>query len=413
VLYKQTVLITGATFIALSGYVMRLEQLYFMAGVLAFLTLGSFALSRASVRGLELHRGPAHKIYEGEACDIAISVTSRSRLPKAFIGVRDTFPAWLQPLGAAQLMIPSMLTRGSLELSYRVLGAKRGAYRLGPIALSSTDPLGVFTTEKQVDAPQELIVYPVPVRVSPERLAGALAFGAESEQLSAAGSGMEFYGIRDYQPGDALRRIHWPSTARLGHLHVIEFEESLGADMVIAVDLRRGTHAGAGRDSTLEIAIKAAASLAAYAVDNGMGAVVVAQDARRSYRVSARRPEELPALLEALARMEGDGETSVAAVMVRANDLVTGMSAVVLTAAPDDELVEAAIGWMRTRAQVVAVVLDAASYGEAAGAPIRSPQPQSYVAAARLRAVDVRVETMRRGDDLERALERAMSDAAA
>ncbi len=411
-LYKQTVLMTGATFIALTGYVIRVEQLYFMAGVLAFLTLGSYALSRASVRGLELRRGPARKIYEGQACDIAITVTSRSRLPKAFVGVRDAFPQWLRPLGAAQMMIPTMLTRRSVGLSYRVLATKRGAHQLGPIAVSSSDPLGVFATEREVDAPQELIVYPAPVRIVPERLAGALAFGADSEQLSAAGAGLEFYGIRDYQPGDALRRIHWPSTARLGHFHVIEFEEALGTDIVIALDLRRDTHAGAGRDSTLEIAIKAAASLAAYAVENGMGALIVGQDARRAYRASARKPQELPALLESLARMEADGETPLAQIMAGANDVLAGTTAVLLTAAPDDELVQATAAWMRARARVVAVVFDTASYGRRAGRDRAAAAP-IYAAAAQLRAVDVRVEIMRRGDDLESVLERVMSDAAA
>jgi uncharacterized protein (DUF58 family) len=401
-LYKQTVLLTGITFLGLTGYILRLEQLYFMTAVVALLAAGSYALCRLSVRGIELRRGPARKLREGEWCDLHLVLTNASRLPKVFLAVQDALPKWLEPAGESSFIVPVLLPGRWTQLTYRVRGTKRGAFVIGPVTISATDLMGAFRVERRLEAPQEVIVYPAAVRVQPEPRAGVLRFGgAETEQVSASGSGLEFYGIRDYRPGDALRRIHWPSTARLGHFAVVEFEETFGADVVLALDLRRGTEYGAGTDTTLEAAIKAAASLAAFAVENGAEATLAARDSKRSYRVAARRSQELPALLEALARMQADGDASPAEVMASIASAATGAAAVVLSAAPDEGLIEAVESWMRGQAHVAVVLLDGASW---AG----RDAPDVYQAARRLQAAGARVEILRRGDELQHLLARTM-----
>ena len=405
-LYKQTVLLSSVTFLGLTAYIMRLEQLYLMAALLAFVGVGSYAICVFSLRGLEVRRGPTRKASEGEWFDLSLTLTNRSRTPKVFIGLEETLPRWLEADGETRFAVPMLLPGRSVELSLRVRGAKRGAYALGPLAVSATDLLGAFSVERRLEAPQEVIIYPLPARVAPEPLAGLRSFGGvETEQLSAAGTGLEFYGIRDYRPGDALRRIHWPSTARLGHFAVVEFEETFGADVVIVVDLRRGSEFGSGKETTLETAIKAAASLAAFAVENGAAAVVVGQDAQRRYLASARRAEELAAVLEALARMTADGEKPLSEVMRGADELVAGKWAVVLTAAPEEAVTAAVEAWVQRQAQVVAALLDAASWEAESGVNV-------YDARRGLASAGARVEIFRRGDEVEQFLGRAVSDAA-
>jgi len=414
-LYKQTVLLTGITFLGLTGYILRLEQLYFMGALLAFVAIGSYIICLLSVRGIEVLRGPTRKIHEGDESDVRLTLSTGARLPKAFLTIEDTLPAWLEPVSqpppagaqeeaaSPRFMVPALLRGRPVELSYRVRGLKRGVFALGPVTISATDALGAFQVSRRLDQAQEVLVYPSPVRVSPEPLAGVRSFGGEeTEQLSAAGAGLEFYGIRDYRPGDALRRIHWPSTARLGHFAVVEFEESFGADMVIVVDLLRGTEAGSGKDTSLEAAIKAAASLAAFTVANGASVVIAGQDAARRYRATARRQEELPTVLEALARMGADGDTPLSQVMPEVAEQVTGALAVLLTAAPNEAAVAAAESWIRRQAQVVAVLFDGASWGNVAAVDIYGP-------AKRFEAAGARVEVFRRGDDLRNLLRRAVT----
>jgi len=406
--YKQTVVLTGVVFMAATGYIMRLEQMYFMAAVVGLVAVGSYVVCALSVRGVQVRRGPTRRLYEGEWCEIKLTVANASRLPKVFLGVADAPPQWLEPAGPSRFLVPMLMPGRSVELSYRARAAKRGAYPLGPVMLSATDLLGAFRVERRLETTPEaeVIVYPSVARVAPTPLGGMPGFGGvETERLSTSGAGLEFYGIRDYRPGDALRRIHWPSTARLRHFAVVEFEESLGADVVIALDLRRGTEFGAGKDTSLELAIKAAAALATYAADNGAQVVVAAQDARRRYLVSARRREELPPLLEALARMEADGETPLPRVMAQIGELVAGASAVLLTAAPDEATAGAVEGWIRRRAQVAAVLFDAESWGAQAAGDV-------YALSRRLEAAGAQVEIYRRGEDLEGLLGRTVSHAA-
>lgn len=404
-LYKQTVLLTGVTFLGLTGYILRLEQLYFMAALFAFVGIGAYVLCVLSVHGLRVERGPTRKIYEGERCDLTLTLVNTSRLPKVFLGIEDTLPVWLEPVGEPRFIVPVLLPKRSLELTYRVRAGKRGAFLLPAVTVSATDLLGAFQIEQRLAAPQEIIVYPSPTRVAPEPLAGMRSFGgAETEQIAASQAGLEFYGIRDYRPGDALRRIHWPSTARLGHFAVVEFEESFGADLVIAIDLRSGTEFGSGKDTSLELAIKAAASLAAFAVESGAGVVVAGQDARRRHLASARRYEELPTVLEALARMEADGDVPLSEVMAALDESAAGSWAVVLTAAPDESLAAGTQVWLRRQAQVVAMLFDGASWS-AEGAP------DVYSMARRIEAAGVRVEVFRRGDELQQLTTRTVGDA--
>jgi len=131
--------------------------------------------------------------------------------------------------------------------------------------------------------------------------------------------------------------------------------------------------------------------------------VVAGQDARRRHLAVARREEELPAVLEALARMTADGDTALSEVMAGVAEEVTGALAVVLTAAPDSAAAAAAESWIRRQAQVVAVLFDGTSWGERDAADV-------YAASRRMEAAGARVDVFRRGDDIRLLLRRAVTD---
>src|SRR5260370_4620783 len=83
------------------------------------------------------------------------------------------------------------------------------------------------------------------------------------------GEGSEFYGIREYQPGDPLRRVHWRSSARMGRLAVVEYEHDVSVDLTLVLDARRGSEVGSGADTTLETAVTVTASLARLVLQRG------------------------------------------------------------------------------------------------------------------------------------------------
>lgn len=100
-----------------------------------------------------------------------------------------------------------------------------GEVRRGPINASWTvvagDPLGLFVTRRRYADAEAAIALPLFSSISDRRQVRELEAVAAAPR---AGSGTELFGVREYRPGDSLRRIHWRSSARLGELAVREFE---------------------------------------------------------------------------------------------------------------------------------------------------------------------------------------------
>ena len=77
------------------------------------------------------------------------------------------------------------------------------------------------------------------------------------------GDGDDFYGVREYAPGDELRRVHWRTTARTGTLAVAEYAQGVTLDVTVALDLFQDAYKGTGSEehSALETAVTLAATL--------------------------------------------------------------------------------------------------------------------------------------------------------
>ena len=118
----------------------------------------------------------------------------------------------------------------------------------------------------------------------------------------------EAFGIREYSPDDGVNRIHWPSTARLGRPMSRSFEKYEGTDMMIALDLDRDRHHGAGDESSLERAVSLAASIAVVGAERGQAVGLICSDGAGTTIRPGRGAAHQSALLEALALATADGE---------------------------------------------------------------------------------------------------------
>jgi hypothetical protein len=124
---------------------------------------------------------------------------------------------------------------------------------------------------------------------------------------------MEFHGVREYQPGDPLRRVHWATSARRGKLAVVEFERAYQQDICIVIDLSKGSHHGKGRNSTLEYAVKVAATLADRTLRAGGGVKLITQNDNLTVKPREADPEAARfRLFDRLARIQPDAEGSLA-----------------------------------------------------------------------------------------------------
>ena len=135
-----------------------------------------------------------------------------------------------------------------------------GVYLLPPLLVTAEDPLSLFHFTQLLGAPQRLRVYPKWERLRrliPPRKTQVFAGNRIARQH---GEGLEFAEIREFMPGDRVRRINWRVTARTGIPFVNDFHLERNSDVVLFVD--SFTEVSSGRDSILSLAVRAATSLA-------------------------------------------------------------------------------------------------------------------------------------------------------
>jgi uncharacterized protein (DUF58 family) len=147
------------------------------------------------------------------------------------------------------------------ELQLMLRCERWGAYRIGHVFLRARDRFGFLTWEWSVDCRRPLKVYPR------EESLRTLLRPLQTQVFSGnhvarqKGEGIEFADLRPFVPGDRIRRVNWRASARRGELWVNEQHAERNADVVIFLDTF--TEAARGGRSTLDLALRAAASLVA------------------------------------------------------------------------------------------------------------------------------------------------------
>ncbi|HEX6547861.1 MAG TPA: DUF58 domain-containing protein [Candidatus Dormibacteraeota bacterium] len=116
--------------------------------------------------------------------------------------------------------------RGGVELRRGVLGVDR-------IEVETSDPLGFFTARQPGHAGELALVFPRLTALSPDPRQRELEASAPAPR---AGAGSELFGVREYRPGDPLRRIHWRLSARRAGLVVREFEPPGLRTLLVVLD---------------------------------------------------------------------------------------------------------------------------------------------------------------------------------
>src|SRR5207248_327341 len=220
---------------------------------------------------------------------------------------------WPEPLTGRVLSIGGHKTR-----KWKVLAKahRRGRFRLGPIVLRSGDPFGLFATEARIPSEALLLVYPRVVQLPFWTLPGSLLEGNVLTGQRSLQSTSMVMGIREYRPGDAMNRIHWPSSVRHRRLHVKEFELDRTADLWIYLDLDGRWHHGDGEDSTEERAVTVAASVVRKALDGHRNVGLVTNGNRAEVLHPDRGTKQFGKLMQYLAEVHAGGTRSLQETLV-------------------------------------------------------------------------------------------------
>ncbi|MGD8240188.1 MAG: DUF58 domain-containing protein [Armatimonadota bacterium] len=371
------ILVCGFLFVV--AFILGARPLYVMFAAGVSVPLVSYAIGRTSLRRLQVQRRMASHMSEGESQEVRLRVTNTGRLRKLYACLEDELPEWLQSSAPEGHLIADLGAGESSEVAYDVTALKRGVYRVGPVRMWAGDPAGLFDYRARTAEATELIVYPVGGRLPSLAVGRGTPFAAATLGRRPVADGTDFRSIREYRPGDPLRRIHWKSSAHAGEFHVIEFEESIASDVALALDLTAGSEVGAGKDTTLEYGIKLTVAMAEHALANRSSCRLTAR-AKIDRSVNCRNAvQDLPRLLEALARTEADCPERFAGVL---NSIVPrldrGASLTVVTPSTDDEIVDIVRRLVMNGVSVHVFCLRADSFGQEADKKRRAALSARY-----------------------------------
>ncbi len=356
---KLLVIGVAALFLIIVAVLLDLQYLYLMAASLGVLPLASYLLARYGRSQFSVARAHEATTQEERLTPITLRLSATGGLPLASLRVGDTLPAEL-PLAATEANeglgnreeTPFRHASAATPLlaldewdgetgsrTYHVAPFKRGVYRFGPARLATTDALGLFSFVLPTTCLTEIVVHPTPIPAVATAYGGAGIQGLrESDGKMVRGDGMDFHGVREYRHGDALRRVHWPTTARTGALAVVEWERAYQRDLVIGLDAAQDTHYGKGRETTLEYAVKVAATLVDRTLASGGGVLLVTQSGRVHIRPGdSDKSVGRFRLFDLLARAEANAATSLAEALAAARP-EAGSHFAILTARGDGRL---------------------------------------------------------------------------
>ncbi|MGF1590046.1 MAG: DUF58 domain-containing protein [Pleurocapsa sp.] len=172
---------------------------------------------------------------------------------------------WLKAIAQKQkaqtkaIALPTLKSQSTTEIKGEIAPTHRGAIRLAGISILRPDPFNLFNATKAINLPQSLLVLPQRYQLPIIDLPGSRIAQSGSVSLAfSVGDSEEFVALRDYRPGDPLRKIHWKSWAKTGKPVVREEKNEYFVHHALILD----TFSAQSPSEILEEAVSVAASFA-------------------------------------------------------------------------------------------------------------------------------------------------------
>jgi uncharacterized protein (DUF58 family) len=158
-----------------------------------------------------------------------------------------------------ELEVPDLPPGGHCEVTATLTPARRGLLRLKGTTVACPDPFGLFRLLRKMPLPESILILPKRHDMPCFALPGAMKYQLGGVSLaSSVGESEEFVSLREYRPGDPLRRMHWKSYAKLGKPIIKEYQEEFFVRHALVLD----TFGSPAQEAIFEEAVSIAASLA-------------------------------------------------------------------------------------------------------------------------------------------------------
>lgn len=403
-------------------------SLWVLAAVAAALLVGAnFLLAKSWAEATKASRsGGDAEVKVGSQVRVELALTNSGRIPVLWLLAEDLLPQWATRSESPTIRIQGqrvgvLMLRGgeTKKLKYVVDCHRRGYIQIGPTVLETGDLMGLYRRYRVGTQPQFITVLPDVVPLAAYEIGSRRPIGEIRMRENIMDDPTRLRGIRQWQPGDPMRSVHWAATARTGTLHTKVYEPSSIIGATLVLDFHEQTTPARHEPVRSDLAVTMAASIATALHDQNepVGLVTNARDAADRIRSEGwvgdhrvrdaatkaagmqsdsdrlqpvihpanRGPVHLREILRTLARLERtDGLTLTELVVECESQLASDTTILVIAQQLSEPSIAALIGLAR-RGRAVAVIIntqDINDFSELAGPLISVNVPVFHLASS-------------------------------
>ncbi|MFZ7112682.1 MAG: DUF58 domain-containing protein [Desulfatiglandales bacterium] len=345
-----TAILLVAGWAGLSGLVVLISLFLAAAGLAKLWSI-------LSLSGVHCHRSLTQKrIFPGETIEWALRLENRKPIPLPWIRTDEEIPLGLSPLEglvreqqptvAALSRTAALLWYRSITWRFRLQGRRRGYYPTGSTTVTSGDIFGLYSRSMILPDRDYIIVYPRIFPIIRIDLPSLQPMGDSAVDKRLFQDPARPIGVRDYQPFDSLKHIHWKASARRQGLQVKIFEPTTTFKVAIFLAIDSFQRNGAFDEDLFELGISTAATIAYHLSEQGspVGLYVNTQSAEGGQGISilpGANRDQLIQILEALAKTTEKAKESFDALLMREREgLPAGTTLVMVCAELSEPLSE-------------------------------------------------------------------------
>jgi len=206
--------------------------------------------------------------FGDEEVRVVAEVQNRGEAMLWSVEIEENIPTELVPEKGATHAFVSIPAEKSVDITMKFNGLPRGRYIIGPLRVIVRDSFGLYLSEHRLER-EILAVMPLPEKIRGTDLRPRhVGPWAGTIPSRVSGVGTEFFSLRQYVPGDDLKRVNWKATAHNNHLIVNEMESERVTDVLIVLDTDVTFYEPSERE-LFEEGVRAAASMTSLLLHQG------------------------------------------------------------------------------------------------------------------------------------------------
>ncbi len=251
--------------LAIIGRIVGLGEMYGLAGAGIGLVLAGFVVTnRPNAVQVDRVITPT-RVHVDNAWRVELKAVNRGRRRSPVLAVSTTFS---QGQRYARFLLAPLEPGATASAAFRLPTDRRGVFTLGPLVVERADVFGLVARRTEAAPTTKLTVFPrVDDVTAPDGVGVADPLAEVNGPRRVGATGGDFFALTEYEQGDDMRRVHWPSVARTGKLMIRQEETPWRGRTTVVVDLRATAHTP---DSFEDVLSAAASVLLAGGVRNGL-----------------------------------------------------------------------------------------------------------------------------------------------